>query len=283
MAKSAILTVMERAARKAGRGLARDFGEVEKLQVSTKGPGDFVSDADKRAEQRIYDVLSEARPDWGFLGEEGGEIKGKDKQHRWIVDPLDGTTNFLHGLPHFAVSIALERDGELVAGLVYNPINDDMFSAEKGQGAYLNDSRLRVAARRKLSDCILMNGMPHLGRGDHALFLREAATLMRKVAGMRRTGCASLDLCWVAGGRVDGMWESGLEPWDMAAGLIITREAGGIVRDMHGGPAIFDTRSVVAGNDLIVGQTLKVLAEVRQAHEKSINARKAKAEAGETG
>lgn len=283
MAKSAILTVMERAARKAGRGLARDFGEVEKLQVSTKGPGDFVSDADRRAEQRIHDVLSEARPDWSFLGEEGGEIKGKDKQHRWIVDPLDGTTNFLHGLPHFAVSIALERDGELVAGLVYNPINDDMFSAEKGQGAYLNDSRLRVAARRKLSDSILMNGMPHLGRGDHALFLREAATLMRKVAGMRRTGCASLDLCWVAAGRVDGMWEAGLEPWDMAAGLIIIREAGGIVRDMRGGSEIFDTRSVVAGNDLIVGQTLKVLAEVRRAHETSINARKAKAEAEQTG
>lgn len=283
MAKSAILTVMERAARKAGRGLSRDFGEVEKLQVSTKGPSDFVSDADKRAEQRIYDVLSEARPDWGFLGEEGGEIKGKDKQHRWIVDPLDGTTNFLHGLPHFAISIALERDGELVAGLVYNPINDDMFSAEKGQGAYLNDSRLRVAARRKLSEAILMNGMPHLGRGDHALFLREAATLMRKVAGMRRTGCASLDLCWVAAGRVDGMWEAGLEPWDMAAGLIIIREAGGIVRDMQGGSAIFDTRSIVAGNDLIVGQTLKVLGEVRKAHETSINARKAKAEAEQTG
>lgn len=283
MAKSAILTVMERAARKAGRGLARDFGEVEKLQVSTKGPSDFVSDADKRAEQRIHDVLSEARPDWGFLGEESGEIKGKDKQHRWIVDPLDGTTNFLHGLPHFAVSIALERDGELVAGLVYNPINDDMFSAEKGQGAYLNDNRLRVAARRKLSESILMNGMPHLGRGDHALFLREAATLMRKVAGMRRTGCASLDLCWVAAGRVDGMWEAGLEPWDMAAGLIIIREAGGIVRDTRGGNAIFDTRSVVAGNDLIVGQTLKVLAEVLKAHEMSISARKAKAEAEQAG
>lgn len=280
MAKSAILTIMERAALKAGRGLARDFNEVEKLQVSTKGPGDFVTEADRRAEQRIHDVLSEARPDWGFLGEESGEIKGKDKQHRWIVDPLDGTTNFLHGLPHFAVSIALERDGELVAGLVYNPINDDMFSAEKGKGAFLNDHRLRVAARRKLSDALLMNGMPHQGRGDHALFLREAATLMRKVAGMRRTGCASLDLCWVAAGRVDGMWEAGLEPWDMAAGLVMVREAGGMIRDVHGGDAVLGTRSVVAGNDLIVGQTLKVLADVRQAHEASANARKAKADAG---
>lgn len=259
---------MERAARKAGRGLARDFGEVERLQVSTKGPSDFVSDADRRAEERIHDVLSEARPTWGFLGEEGGEIKGKDVQHRWIVDPLDGTTNFLHSMPHFAVSIGLERDGKMVAGLVYNPITDEMFSAEKGQGAYLNDKRLRVAARRKLADCIIVNGMPHLGRGDHGLWLREAATMMRKVSGMRRLGAASLDLCWVAAGRMDAYWETGLAPWDMAAGLIILREAGGITRDTQGGQAIFDTGSIVAGNDLIVGQVLKVLGEARDAQAK---------------
>ncbi|MEO0385608.1 MAG: inositol monophosphatase family protein [Pseudomonadota bacterium] len=274
MAKSALLTIMERAARKAGRGLTRDFGEVERLQVSTKGPNDFVSDADRRAEERIRDVLQEARPTWGFLGEESGEIKGKDKQHRWIVDPLDGTTNFLHGMPHFAVSIGLERDGQMVAGLVYNPITDEMFAAEKGQGAFLNDKRLRVAARRKLADCVIVNGMPHLGRGDHAIFLREAATMMRKVAGMRRMGAASLDLCWVAAGRMDGYWEDGLSPWDMAAGLMIVREAGGVTRDTRGGTEIFDTNSVVAGNDLIVGQILKVLAEARAAQAKMANAKK---------
>ncbi len=273
MAKSALLTIMERAARKAGRGLARDFGEVERLQVSTKGPGDFVSDADKRAEERIYEVLQEARPTWGFLGEEGGEIKGKDPQHRWIVDPLDGTTNFLHSLPQFSVSIGLERDGELVAGLVYNPITDEMYSAEKGQGAYLNDKRLRVAARRKLSDCIVINGMPHIGRGDHALFLREAATMMRKVSGMRRFGSAALDLCMVAAGRVDGYWEDALSPWDIAAGVIIVREAGGVVRTTQGNDAVLDTGSILAGNDLIAGQMLKVLGEARDAHAKMVNAR----------
>jgi myo-inositol-1(or 4)-monophosphatase len=273
MAKSAILTVMERAARKAGRGLARDFGEVERLQVSTKGPADFVSDADQRAEGRIHDVLMEARPTWGFLGEESGEIKGKDPQHRWIVDPLDGTTNFLHSMPHFSVSIGLERDGAMVAGLVYNPITDEMFSAEKGQGAYLNDKRLRVAGRRKLADCVVVNGMPHMGRGDHALWLRQAATLMRKTSGMRRLGAASLDLCWVAAGRMDGYWEDGLAPWDMAAGLMIVQEAGGITRDTQGGTAIFDTGSVVAGNDLVVGQLVKVLGEARAAHAKMANAK----------
>jgi myo-inositol-1(or 4)-monophosphatase len=280
MAKSALLTIMERAARKAGRGLTRDFGEVERLQVSTKGPSDFVSDADRRSEERIHDVLQEARPTWGFLGEEGGEIKGKDKQHRWIVDPLDGTTNFLHGIPLFAVSIGLERDGEMVAGLVYNPITDEMFTAEKGKGAFLNDKRLRVAARRKLADCVINNGMPHLGRGDHALFLRQAATMMRKVAGMRRMGAASLDLCWVAAGRMDGFWEDGLAPWDMAAGLLVVREAGGMTRDTHGGTDIFNTGSVVAGNDLIVGQMLKVLAEARAAHAKMTNAKKSASAAG---
>ena len=273
MAKSAILTIMERAARKAGRGLARDFGEIEKLQVSTKGPSDFVSDADRRAEERIYESLREARPTWGFLGEEGGTIEGSDPQHRWIVDPLDGTTNFLHSLPHFAVSIGLERDGEMVAGLIYNPITDDLFTAEKGKGAFLNDTRLRVAARRRLSDCVVVNGMPHLGRGDHALFLREAAMMMRKVAGMRRLGAASLDLAWVAAGRLDGYWEAGLSPWDMAAGIMMVREAGGIVRDLKGGSSMFETKGVIAGNDLVVGQMLKVLKGAQDAQARLANAK----------
>ncbi|MEM6382094.1 MAG: inositol monophosphatase family protein [Pseudomonadota bacterium] len=269
MAKSAILTIMERAAVKAGRRLARDFTEVERLQVSTKGPGDFVSDADKRAEQTIYEILNEARPDWGFLGEETGINKGADKQHRWIVDPLDGTTNFLHSIPQFAVSIALERDGEIVAGLIYNPISDEMFSAEKGKGAFLNDTRLRVAARRRLTDAVIVNGFPHRGRGDHGLWLREAAMVMSKTSGMRRFGAAALDLAWIAAGRFDGYWEEGLSPWDFAAGVILVREAGGIIRDTRGGENAMQSGNLVAGNDLIVGQLCKVLSEAQAAHAKA--------------
>ncbi|MEM1287033.1 MAG: inositol monophosphatase family protein [Pseudomonadota bacterium] len=269
MAKSAILTVMERAARRAARGLVKDFAEVEKLQVAKKGPSDFVSDADKRAEKTIYGVLSEARPDWGFVGEEGGAIVGKDPQHRWIVDPLDGTTNFLHSFPQFAVSIALERDSELVAGLIYNPISDEMFTAEKGRGAYLNDTRLRVAARRRLSETVILNGFPHLGRGDHGLFLREAAHLMGRVSGMRRMGAAALDLAYVAAGRADGFWERGLQAWDIAAGILLVKEAGGICRDINGGTAMLEEGSVVCGNDLITGQLLKTLKEAHIAHLKA--------------
>lgn len=251
MPVSALMNVMIAAARKAGRGLARDFGEVEQLQVSVKGPGNFVSAADHRAEQVLFDELSKARQAYGFLMEERGAVPGADKTHRWIVDPLDGTTNFLHGIPVFAVSIGLERDGQIVAGLVYNPVTNELFTAEKGKGAFLNDRRLRVAARRKLADAVIGTGVPNLGDEGHARFLGECRTVMREVAGMRRFGAAALDLACVAAGRFDGFWERGLSPWDMAAGLLLVREAGGFVSDLEGGQRIFETGSILAGNEAI--------------------------------
>jgi myo-inositol-1(or 4)-monophosphatase len=258
MLHSAILNVMIKAARKAGRALKRDFGEVENLQVSLKGPSNFVSAADHRSEKILLEELSQARPGYGFLGEEGGRREGPDKTHTWIVDPLDGTTNFLHGLPHFAISIALEREGMIVAGLIYNPANDDMFLAERGKGAFLNDARLRVAGRRRLSDCIITCGIPHHGRGDFAVGRRDMAVVQEQVAGIRRFGAAALDLAWVAAGRFDGYWERGLSPWDIAAGLIILREAGGFVTDLDGRDPLA-TGDVVAGNEWIHQDLLRLL------------------------
>ena len=259
MARSALLNVMVSACMKAARGLKRDFGEVEQLQVSRKGPADFVSAADHRAEEVIHAELSRARPDYGFLMEESGETRGRDPQHRWIVDPLDGTTNFLHGIPLFAISIALERQGRIQAGLVYNPISDELFSAERGGGAFLNDRRLRVAARSNLAEAVVATGTPHFGRGDHGLFLRELAALMPQVAGVRRCGAAALDLAWVAAGRFDGFWERGLSPWDVAAGMLIVRESGGFVTDMQGGEKMFEAGNIVAGNEAIHRELVSVL------------------------
>src|SRR5215467_9472419 len=248
MLRSALLNVMIAAARKAGRGLKRDFGEIEHLQVSLKGPANFVTAADHRAEEILCAELSAARPGYGFLGEEGGRREGTDRTHTWIVDPLDGTSNFMHGIPHFAISIGLEREGAIVAGLVYNPINDELFTAERGKGAFLNNQRLRVAARRRLADAVVACGLPHLGRGDLALGMREVAAVQGKVAGLRRFGAASLDLAWVAAGRVDAYWERNLSPWDIAAGLILVREAGGFASDLDGGEDLFDKREILAGN-----------------------------------
>ena len=210
VAHSGLLTIMERAARKAGPRLRRDFNEVQHLQVSRKGPADFVSMADQRAEQTLYEELSRARPDWGFIMEERGTIEGADGKGRFVVDPLDGTTNFLHGIPCFASSIALERNGEIVAAVVLNPATDELYTAEKGGGAFLNDRRLRVAARKELSDSVVSCGAPHLGRGNHGKFLVELRHVMGEVAGVRRMGAASLDLAYVAAGRFDGMWERDL-------------------------------------------------------------------------
>ena len=251
MARSALLNVMVQAALKAGRSLTRDFGEVQNLQVSVKGPSDFVSQADLKAEKIVHTELMRARPTYGFLGEEGGEEKGTDGQHRWIVDPLDGTTNFLHGIPQFAVSIALERSGEIVAGVIFNPALDELYVAEKGGGAFCNDRHIRVSARRKLSDAVIGCGVPHLGFGHHGKFLVELRHVMGEVAGIRRLGAASLDLAYVAAGRMDGFWEEGLNAWDMAAGLIMIREAGGFVSDMKGGQQCLETGSVIAGNEMI--------------------------------
>ncbi|MBO6903202.1 MAG: inositol monophosphatase [Rhizobiaceae bacterium] len=251
MARSALLNVMTQAALKAGRSLARDFGEVQNLQVSLKGPGDYVSQADRKAEDIIYNELSRARPGYSFLMEERGAVEGDDEQHRWIVDPLDGTTNFLHGIPIFSISIALERQGELVAGVIFNPAMDELYTAERGNGAFLNDRRMRVAARTKLVDSVVGTGIPHLGRGNHGRALVDLRTMMTETAGIRRLGSAALDLAYVAAGRMDGFWEDALAPWDLAAGILMVREAGGFATDRTGGRGMFDNGSIVVGNEAI--------------------------------
>jgi myo-inositol-1(or 4)-monophosphatase len=265
MIHSALLNVMVKAARKAARGLIRDFGEVEKLQVSMKGPANFVSAADKRAEETLKEELLTARPGYSFLGEEGGKIEGSDTSHRWIVDPLDGTTNFLHGIPQFAISVALEREGAIVAGLIYNPATDEMFLAERGKGAFLNDKRLRVAGRRRLADSVISCGLPHLGRGDLELNRREMAAVQEKVAGLRRFGSAALDLAFIAAGRFDGYWERGLSPWDMAAGILLVREAGGYVTDLQGKDTMLTTGDIIAGNEIVHRDLLGALRAVGNA------------------
>src|SRR5487761_671626 len=229
MLNSALINVMVKAARRAGRSLKRDLGEIENLQVSLKGPANFVTMADRRAEEMLLSDLTKARPGYGFIGEEGGVRAGDDKTHTWIVDPLDGTTNFLHGIPQFAISIGLQREGTVSAGVTYTPANDELYIAERGKGAFLNDQRPRVAGRRRLADCVIACGLPHIGRGDHELFRREMMDIQGRVAGLRRFGAASLDLAFVAAGRLDGYWERDLSPWDIAAGQILVREAGGIV------------------------------------------------------
>ncbi len=261
--RSPILNVMMGAARKAGRGMVRDFGEVEKLQVSMKGTADFVSSADLRAEKILRQELSKARPAFGFLMEEGGEVTGDDKSHRWIIDPIDGTTNFLHGIPQFAISIGLERDGELIAGVVYEPITDSMFHGEKGAGAFLNDWRLRVSARRKLDEAVISTGIPHRGRPGHTEFMKELPWMMANVAGLRRFGAASLDLAYVAAGRCDAYWERALKPWDMAAGIVLVREAGGYISDLEGKPDVMSTGDILAANDQLHPQLMQLL---RKAH-----------------
>lgn len=249
MPATALMNVMVAAARKAGRSLVRDFGEVEQLQVSVKSPANFVSAADLRAEEILFKELSKARPDYGFLMEERGAVEGRDGSHRWIVDPLDGTTNFLHGIPLFCISIGLEREGHLVAGVIYNPVSDELFSAEKGRGAYLNDKRrLRVAARKTLADVVVTTGIPHRGRPGHERFHKESATVMKEVAGLRRTGSAALDLAWTAAGRFDAYWERGIQAWDLAAGIVIVREAGGFCTDLAGGERMLDKGEVLAAN-----------------------------------
>lgn len=259
MQHSALLNVMIAAARKAARALKRDFGELEKLQVSLKGPGNFVSAADRRAEETLYAELMKARPGYSFLGEEGGRREGTDKTNTWIVDPLDGTTNFLHGLPQFAISIALEREDTIVAGLVYNPANEEMFIAERGKGAFLNEQRIRVAGRKRLADAVIACGLPHQGHGDLELSRKETGAMQECVAGLRRFGAAALDLAWVAAGRLDGYWERNLKPWDMAAGLIIVREAGGFVTDCDGKDGMFDKGHIIAGNEAVQKELLAVL------------------------
>ena len=262
--RSALLNIMVGAANKAGRSLTKDFNEVENLQVSVKGPADFVSNADRRAEEIVFAELQKARPTYGFLGEEGTEVAGTDGQHRWIVDPLDGTTNFLHGIPMFAVAIALERNQEIVASVIYNPVMDELYTAEKGGGAWLNDrKRLRVAGRKHLADAVVALGIKLSGTDNDVLTLKQLAVVAPAVAGIRRTGSASTDLAWIAAGRIDGYFEARLKAWDVAPGLLLVKEAGGTVSDYSGTPGSVWNGEIVAGNENIQGQLLKALRTVR--------------------
>jgi myo-inositol-1(or 4)-monophosphatase len=264
MIRSALMTVMTNAAIKAGRGLKRDFGEIEQLQVSMKGPGDFVSLADKRAEKTLFEELSRARPGYGFIMEEGGRVEGSDRSHTWHVDPLDATTNFLHAIPIFAVSIALEREGQIIAGVVYNPADDEIYVAEKGQGAFGGARRLRVAGRRDLSQALFGCGVPHLGKAaQHPLFQAELAAVMKRVVNVRRLGCAALDLAYVAAGKFDAFWERGINSWDFGAGSLLVREAGGFVSDADGTPDFLKTGSVCAGNETMHRELLALLRSAR--------------------
>ena len=261
MPMSANLNLMIKAARAAGRSLSKDFREVENLQVSLKGAGDFVSKADFTAEEIIREQLTEARPTYGWVGEETGVTEGEDPTRRWIVDPLDGTTNFLHGMPHWAVSIALEHKGEVVAGVVYDPTKDEMFFAEKGQGAWMNETRMRASGRRRLIECVFSTGLPFAGRADLPETLQDLARILPTCAGVRRWGAAALDLTYVAAGRYDGFWERNLHSWDMAAGLVIVREAGGLVEPLRKGGDILADGEVICANEPIFEQFAKIIRD----------------------
>ncbi|MDH5722559.1 MAG: inositol monophosphatase [Alphaproteobacteria bacterium] len=263
---SPIMTIMMRASEKAARSLLRDFNEVENLQISTKGPGDFVSAADKRAEKIIFEELQKARPDYNFLMEEGGVIKGNDSDYRWIIDPLDGTTNFLHGLPHWAISIALEHKGEIIAGLIHDPVKDEIFHAEKGGQAFNKRRRLRVSGRGDMLFATIATGSPRRSVEQRAQFIKEYDTMITAAPGLRRFGAAALDLAYVAAGRYDAYWERDLKSWDIAAGILIVKEAGGFVTDIDDrrkNP--IDTGNIVAGNDKVFDDVLKLLKTVSPA------------------
>ena len=261
MIRSALMNVMTAAAIKAGRGLKRDFGEVANLQVSVKGPGDFVSAADRKAEKVLFEELAKARPGYGFVMEESGRVEGTDQSHTWIIDPLDGTTNFLHGLPHWAVSIGLEHKGEIVAAVVFDPAKDELYWAEKGAGAWMNEGRIRVSARKSLSEAIFATGVPFGTKKTLPATMRDLARLMPATAGVRRWGAASLDLAYVAAGRYDGYWERELNSWDMAAGLLLVREAGGLVGAVREGREIFESGSVIAANSDLFEPLAGILRE----------------------
>lgn len=263
--RSALINAMFKACQKAARGLKRDFGEVEQLQVSKKGPADFVSTADLKSEKTLLDELSRARPDYGLLMEEGTQKPSNDPQgRRFIVDPLDGTLNFLHGIPHFAISVGVEEKGEIIAGMVYQPLTDEAYWAERGQGAYLNDRRLRVSSRTKMQESLFATGIPVNGLGgDHGTFLAQQREIMDKTAGVRRFGAAALDLAWVAAGRYEGFWEMSLKPWDIAAGVLLVKEAGGYVSDLKGRSNVLESGDIVAANARTHGPLLKLLAQAK--------------------
>lgn len=264
MAHSPALTVMIAAVRKAARGVQRDFGEIASLQVSQKGPGDFVTAADKKCERVLREELSKARPGYGILGEEEGESKGTDPEHRFIIDPIDGTSNFMHGLPFFAVTVALERKGEIIAGVTYNPISDELFHSERGQGAFMNNRRMRVAARRNLHEALVSTNIPHMGQKKHVNHRNEIAVMQAKAMGVRALGSAALELAYVAAGRLDGAWCHDLNPWDMAAGLLLVREAGGFVSQIEAEGDPLNSGEYLAGNADLLPQLRAALAEARR-------------------
>tara|TARA_B100001769_G_scaffold273999_1_gene271417 strand:+ start:600 stop:1382 length:783 start_codon:yes stop_codon:yes gene_type:complete len=249
---SPLLNIMQKAAKKASRGLRRDFNELENLQVKTKGPANFVTASDIRTQKIIYEELSYAKPDWSFIMEESKPIENQNTKARFIIDPIDGTTNFMHGNPNFAISIAAEIDNRLEAAIIYSPITDEMFTAERGKGSFLNDKRIRVAARKKLSESILITGIPHLGRGNKELFIKEMDKIIPEVAGIRRSGSAALDLAWIAAGRYDIFWERGLSVWDIAAGILLVREAGGFAKGIDGSDQDLWNGNIISGNDDII-------------------------------
>ena len=270
MEQSALINVIFRAAERAGRRLARDFGEVENLQVSRKGVGDFVTNADRDAEKTLYEELSKARPGWGFIMEESDRIPPQETDGpSWIIDPLDGTTNYIHGIPHFAISIAAidkppEKGGKLTAGGVFDPLRNEFFFAELGYGAFLNDRRLRVSGRKRVEDGVFATGIPFMGRGEdeeHRVFLSEMRQVMAGSSGIRRFGSAALDLAWVAAGRVDGFWEHNLDIWDIAAGVLIVREAGGFVSDFAARNTVLASGNIVAANSSMHSALLKMLRD----------------------
>ena len=256
---SANINVMVKACRKASKILIRDFGEIENLQVSVKGPGDFVTSSDKRVEKILIEELQKARPSYSILSEEIGEINN-DKSFKWIIDPIDGTANFLHGIPHFAISIGLEHNKEIICGIIYDPIKDEMFTAEKGNGSYLNNQRMRVSFRSKLKDCIVFTGGPKLGSKDRELALKEYNNLSSKVlVPIRKLGSASLDMAYVAAGRCDGFWQRNLNYWDIAAGIILVKEAGGFVTDFNGENEYIQNKTILATNAKINKEMIEVL------------------------
>ena len=264
-ATSPIMNIMIRAAEKAGRSLARDFGEVENLQVSRKGPGDFVTAADKRAEEIIFEELKKARPAYSFLMEESGEVSGEDSENVWIIDPLDGTHNFMHGVPHWCISIALETRGRVEAGLVYDPIRDEMFRAERSGGAFMKRQRLRVSGRKDLESAFIGIGsiaLPH-SAANQKQFMAEIDAVASKAQMMRRFGSAALDLCYVAAGRFEGYFERGLKPWDVAAGMLIVKEAGGFVSSIDSQENPIYSSNILSGNQSIYHDLQKILKSVK--------------------
>jgi myo-inositol-1(or 4)-monophosphatase len=261
MIRSPLMTVMVDAVMKAAKGLRRDFGEVENLQVSRKGPADFVTIADKKAEKTLREALEKARPDYGFVMEESGVVEGRDPAHRWHVDPLDGTLNFMHGLPHYSISVGLERDGMPVAGVIYDPVKDELFISERGKGAFLNNKRMRVSGREDMLDMVIGTGIPSIAVQDHPTYLAQLAAVMINSAGVRRSGSAALDLAYVASGRFDGFWEKGLKSWDYVAGTLMIRESGGFVTNYGGGEKIVGGDEIVAGNETVHRNLLKLLKQ----------------------